>query len=454
MNGIQETMDTDIGEQVRVTAAEVVVSQGPNKGTRKILRKNVSVIGSGPNCDMVLSDPTVSQHHLEINLEDDEIIVIDLDSKNGTFAGGVRIYRASVNQKLTLTLGKTTISIAPQKSCCQKKTENIRTFGNLQTKDASLTGIFDQLIELAKHDTTIMLEGATGTGKSELAKAIHEASPRHQGPFVTVDCGSLPATLAERELFGNVKGAYTDAKEDRSGLFQQAHGGTLFIDEIGELPLSVQPVLLRAIENREVKRLGSHSNEKVDIRIICATNRSLRKEVNTGNFRSDLYYRTSVAHFNIPSLKKRPADIPMLAKHFLLKTSGRLGIALNEHDADNMLKPIIDKLISYHWPGNGRELAHRMERLLVRGTPANSTSDWSLDLSMAADSLGDLGGICNNFIETGKTFRESKQSIVEKFEIDYVRRLLAACNHNISEAARRCGMDRRNFQKLVRKYKI
>jgi two-component system, NtrC family, response regulator AtoC len=235
-----------------------------------------------------------------------------------------------------------------------------RRFGDIVAAAPEMVRVMEKARKVAKHPTTILLEGATGTGKELMARLIHSESTRSQGAFVAVNCGAVPDNLLESEFFGHVKGAFTGADRDRDGLFEAADGGTLFLDEVGEIPDFLQVKLLRVLQEGEVRRVGESASRRTDTRIVAATNRDLEAEVAAGRFREDLYYRIAVVTLRIPSLKERPEDLPLLVRHFLKRHAERLGIEVTGVD------PLAMRVLAAHeWPGNVRELENVLERAMV-----------------------------------------------------------------------------------------
>jgi DNA-binding NtrC family response regulator len=260
---------------------------------------------------------------------------------------------------------------------------------------AALRGLLDQVTRVARSDTTVLINGETGTGKELIARAVHEASPRRDRPLVKLNCAAISAGLVESELFGHVKGAFTGATDKNIGRFQLADGGTLFLDEIGELPLETQVKLLRVLQEREFEPVGSAKTQRVDVRVIAATNRRLEDEVARGRFRSDLYYRLNVFPLEVPPLRDRREDIPELAAHFAEKFSRRVGRA-----APRLSPQALGQLAAHDWPGNIRELQNTIERALIGSTGDEITIDWPLavprrapvDFAASVGAAGAHGG--------------------------------------------------------------
>jgi len=302
--------------------------------------------------------------------------------------------------------------------------------------------ILDLLPKVAGCDSNALLLGETGTGKEVVARAIHYCSSRAAGPWVAVDCGAIPSQLIESELFGHVQGAFTNAHQSRTGLVQEAEGGTLLLDEIDALPLTAQAKLLRFIQEKEYRRVGSNRVVHADVRIIAASNRSLLGLVDQGRFRRDLLFRLNVIEIQLPALRERPEDIPLLACHFaklIPERSGRAPLKISE--------AALAQLASHSWPGNVRELRHTIERAVWM---AGSGSDRIEHFDLLNGSMSGAATPCPG---TG-TFCAEKSRVVEAFERNYINRVLAACAGNITQAARLAGKNRRAFFALLQKHKI
>jgi DNA-binding NtrC family response regulator len=297
---------------------------------------------------------------------------------------------------------------------------------------------------------TVLVTGESGTGKELVARALHARSPRKANPFVALNCGALTETLLESELFGHVKGSFTGAQRDQKGLFDAADGGTIFLDEIGDIPPATQVRLLRVLQEGEFKRVGSADSVHVDVRVIAATHRDLPKLVKGGKFREDLFYRLNVINVQLPPLRDRVEDVPLLAHHFMRRYSERLGKKVKTVSQD-----AIDLLCGYRWPGNVRELENAIERALVlcRGDAIGATdlppaiTGRSAPLVREAPAGGDEAAWLT------QSYAVAKEQALRRFEKGYVDALMKACDSNISAAARKAGMDRSNFKRVLRKYR-
>jgi two-component system, NtrC family, response regulator GlrR len=301
---------------------------------------------------------------------------------------------------------------------------------NVVARSSKMQVLLQQVAQVADTDATICLSGETGTGKEVIARVIHCNSRRARGPFLAVNCAAIPDTLFESELFGYVKGAFTGALGSKRGLFQSANGGTLFLDEISEIPLALQVKLLRALQEREVREVGSEHPTKVDVRIMTATNQDLAQAVRTGAFREDLYYRIQVVPLNVPPLRERRDDIPLLAQHFLKQSAQRM-----KKDIRGILPDAMQKLMLYPWPGNVRELENLIEKAVIMATQDMITSDLIPSLTQSGQGRP-------------KPLTEAK----EEFERGYLKEIVQLTGGNISRAAQIAGRYRADFYKLLRKY--
>jgi two-component system response regulator AtoC len=304
----------------------------------------------------------------------------------------------------------------------QQSIQERYSFANMIGRSPAMQEIFATIAKVAEYKTTVLITGESGTGKELIARAIHYHSPRARNPLVTVNCGAIPESLLESELFGHCKGAFTDAIRDTRGLFEEAHGGSIFLDEIGELPRALQVKLLRVLQEEEIKRLGDTHSTKIDARVLTATTKDLANEVKTGRFRDDLYYRINVLQVTVPPLRERAGDIGLLIRHFVEKTGERLGLAVDE-----VSPAALRALQRYSWPGNVRELENVIERALVM------TGGRGIGLEDLPPPLQSQGQACPRVAE------DEMLSITEatrRLEKEFIRRALDKTGGNRTRAAR------------------
>jgi DNA-binding NtrC family response regulator len=303
--------------------------------------------------------------------------------------------------------------------------------------------LFGLVESVAPTDATVLLLGESGTGKEMLARAIHERSARAGGPFVPINCSALTDTLLESELFGHVRGAFTGASTSRIGVFEEASRGTLFLDEIGDISAAMQVRLLRALQEGEIKPVGSTEIRKVDVRVVAATNRDLEAAARAGNFRQDLYYRLNVVPLELPPLRQRPEDIPLLVHHFLLRYAAKFGKPVSR-----LAPEALEALQSYQWPGNVRELENVVQRAVVLAS-GDVVTPALLPTSVRQDRAG-----AEPVRRFDLPFAQAKQAAVEEFERQYLEEALRRSGGRIAEAARLSGLDKSNFRRLVRRHHL
>ena len=422
------------------------VVAGPDQGKEHALEDGTTSVGTHADNDLVLTDATVSRYHLELRVRRDGIEIRDLDTTNGTKHGGARIGNVVVSGPARLRLGKDTeLDIEPVDSDVVLGDWQSDRFGDVLGTTPPMRRLFALLAKAASTEATILLQGETGTGKEAIAEAVHHTSPRAKGPFVVVDCGSIPHELIASELFGHAKGSFTGAGADKQGLIEAANRGTLFLDEIGELALDLQPQLLRVLDRRQVRRVGETHAVDVDIRVIAATHRDLRAMVRAGQFREDLYYRLAVVATQVPPLRERKADIPTLATWFA-ERMGRGSFAQSP--------ALLDLLERHDWPGNVRELRNVVERALSLGDAAlvelGDRGARPAEPSEAPEPRPAPPVAASDVLDL--PFKEAKAALVESFERDYLTALLARHRGNISRAASEAGIDRNYIHRLVKKY--
>jgi len=421
------------------------VASGPDQGKEHMLDEGTTMVGTHADNDLVLSDATVSRYHLEIRVRRDGIEVRDLDTTNGTKHGGTKIGQVVLTGAARLRLGKhTEVDVEPIDTSIELGDWASDRFGDVLGATAPMKRLFALLGKAAPTEATILLHGETGTGKEAIAEAVHHTSRRAKGPFVVVDCGSIPHELIASELFGHAKGSFTGAAGDKQGLIEAANHGTLFLDEIGELALDLQPQLLRVLDRRQVRRVGETQSVDVDIRVIAATHRDLRAMVKSGQFREDLYYRLAVVATSVPPLRDRKEDIPVLATWFAEKM-GRGSFVQSP--------ALLEQLQHHDWPGNVRELRNVVERALSLGDAALADLGDGASRPTTADGAP-VAKRASDPSVLDMPFKEAKAQLVESFERDYLTALLARHHGNISRAASEAGIDRNYIHRLVKKYNL
>jgi transcriptional regulator with GAF, ATPase, and Fis domain len=406
-----------------------------------VLDGDVLRIGSHPSNDIVLADPRVSRFHCRLARGREAWRIVDTDSTNGTAVDGVRVRDAELRMpSCTIELGGSAVTVRELASAERVTIVNQPCVGALYGKSLAMQKLFTVLERVAKSEANVLVEGESGTGKELVATEVARRGPRADKPFVVVDCGAISPSLIESELFGHARGAFTGADRERAGVFEAASGGTVFLDEIGEMPLEMQPKLLRVIESREVRRVGETKARKVDVRLIAATNRRLEREVNRGRFREDLYFRLSVVTLRIPPLRDRPEDVPLLVNVFLE--------ALDALDKQRLFTPeVLGELSAREWPGNVRELRNYVERAVVLEDTGAPSGDEGIDEEPASVAPGSIAPV-----NLDVPFRAAKDRAIGEFERRYLAALVAWSGGNLSRAARRARMDRMNLHRLVQLY--
>ena len=394
-------------------------------------------LGSDPGNTLVVGEPTVSRFHCEVRIEAQRVLVRDLGSTNGTFIDGVRVREGYLKSGSRLRLGNTDVRFELEGKRHFIPVSEDPAFGELVGNSAVMRQLFMVLEKASRTDTTVILDGETGTGKTKAAAALHEKSARAGKPFLVVDCGALPPTLLEAELFGHEKGAFTGAVARRMGVFEEAEGGTVLHEEVGEMPLELQPRLLRVLEEKQIKRLGQNKSTPIDVRILAATHRDLRADVNAGKFRADLYFRLAVVRVTVPPLRERLADLPLIA-HALL---GELGATPGSHPA-LFEETFLSSLSRADWPGNARELRNHLERCML--------FEEQVPLGEATSSASSVRNAQQSW--AGVSLASARQRVIEQFERAYLEQLLERYDGKVSQAAKEADVDRVYLYRLLRKY--
>lgn len=425
------------GLKLRSRKIRIEIVAGPQAGQRVDLAGPEVRVGSARGCDLLLLDGAVSRHHLTLKVERGSVRVVDAGSRNGTVLDGVNVRDAYARASSTISIGNTTLRVLLLHDVVMVPLSSRESFGGLLGASPAMRVVFTMLERAAAVDDTVLIEGETGTGKELAAEALHEESDRSGGPFVVFDCSAVAPTLVESELFGHVRGAFSGAISDRKGAVEAADGGTLFLDEIGELPLDLQPKLLRALERFEVRRVGSNSPVRVDVRVVAATHRNLTEEVARKTFREDLYYRLAVMRVALPPLRERPEDIPLLVEALCRERLER------GRPVSPVAERVIRGMMSQAWPGNVRELRNAVIRAvsLGEGTHAPGTPPVN-------------GPLVTGKIDLAVPLKESRDRLCDAFEEAYLRQALVETGGNISHAARLAGVNRKFIQRAVRRFEL
>jgi two-component system, NtrC family, response regulator HydG len=424
-------------------SVELVVVGGPSAGQQASLdQANAKVlVGTSALCELRLADPTVSRRHASIELTDVGPLVTDLGSTNGTFLGDARIVAAYLVPGAVLRVGSALIE-ARAGGADANKPRHATSLGRMASSSPRMINVLTLCRKFAPTNVPIVIEGETGTGKELLAESIHEASGRAAGPFVVLDCRTTPRELVEAYLFGEVRpdGAV------RPGIFESASGGTLLVDEPGDLAVEVQGKLLRALDKGIVQRLGATEAVKVDVRVVVATANDLDKLVDEGKLRDDLYHRLAGARIELPPVRRRREDIPLLAAEFWTELGGK-GLLPDE---------FLERFDGYDWPGNVREIERSIARFLALGDSVSLLVSRShrhaarpeLPGAAVAEDAGDTGGELAQVLAANLGYSEARERVLELFERAYLERALAESGGNVAAAAAKSGIARRHFQRL------
>ncbi|HEX5101910.1 MAG TPA: sigma 54-interacting transcriptional regulator [Polyangiaceae bacterium] len=420
---------------VSVKTLSVTVIGGPDRGLVRETEQELLTVGTAAGNDLRLTDDTVSRFHLELVRGALGIELRDLKSSNGTWFGPARIERGIVPTGAELELGRSRLRIAEGKEGTVELHAEAE-LDDIKGESGAMRRLMSQVTTAARAAVPVLVIGESGTGKELVARALHEHGERASGPFVTFDCSATVPSLIASELFGHEKGAFTGADHRHLGAFERAHGGTLFLDEIGELPAALQPQLLGALERKRIRRVGGQVEIPVDVRVVSATNRDLRSEVNAGTFRLDLYYRIAVVLLKVPALRDRIDDLPVLIAHFLRECghSGSVETFLSANE--------LETLSAYRWPGNVRELRNWVEATLAMGE-SPELREHDPPKTDAAEVAGGLYGM---------SYKDARRTVLDAFEARFLKQLLELTAGNVAAAARRAQMDRTYLIKLLQRH--
>jgi len=442
---------TDRGEteanasaEARTTGAipRLTAVSGPGAGRALAMTSTLATVGRHPTNDLVVSDPRVSGVHLELRRAGDRVHVRDAGSTNGTWMGPHRVSDVELASGGELTVGGTLLRLDLDEGAIRAPLCSAESFGSLVGRSPAMRELFTTLERVAPKNLTLLVQGETGTGKEEVARAVHARSRRADKPFVVIDAAALPETLAESLLFGHEKGAFTGAERRALGLFEAAHGGTVFLDEIGELPPGSQAKFLRVLEQREVTRVGGHEPVSVDVRVIAATHRDLRHEIEAGRFREDLFFRLAQLRVTLVPLRDRPEDIPVLCQKLLSALA-------DEGEAPLEVEPAaLTHLQAQPWPGNVRELRNVLAR-----AAALSSSKMIRRADVAGEGFGFRGTREERAVlDLSGSFATSKERAVTRFESAYLAALMKRCSGNLSLASREADLARHHLRDLLKKH--
>ena len=422
---------------IPLRALRVEVVEGPDAGTTYMARAETVTIGTADGNDVVLTDDTVSRFHLELARGRTGVRVLDCGSTNRTVVNGVTIRTGEIPAGATLQLGRTRLIVTDG----EKVTLEIHTgesLAGMRGRSPVMRRLMASMQRAAQSGVSVLVVGESGTGKELVARGLHDLGPRAARPFLAVDCAAMSPALVASELFGHERGAFTGADQQHIGAFERADGGTLFLDEIGELPAALQANLLGALERRRFRRLGGRAEISIDVRVVSATNRDLRAEVNCGAFRLDLYYRLAVVTLTLAPLRERAEDLELLVEHFLRDAgfAGRM--------TELFPRATLDALRQHHWPGNVRELRNLIEATVAMGE-APALDPKQVGVMEPGDPFAPLLAL---------DYKAARQQILSQFELRYCASLLERARGNVSRAAREGQMDRSHLLELLQRHHL
>jgi DNA-binding NtrC family response regulator len=430
------TPDPRRGMPIRTLCVQVL--EGPDAGLVYRAREDKLTIGTAEGNDVVLADDSVSRYHVELSRGRTGVRIADCGSTNGTLIHGVHVVIGEAPAGTVLQLGRTRLKISDGDEVTVDVSDR-DTLGGLRGRSPAMRRLMSAIERGARSEVSVLVIGESGTGKELVARALHDLGPRAGKPFVSVDCGALAPSLVASELFGHERGAFTGADQQYAGAFERATGGTLFLDEIGELPLALQASLLGALERRRIRRLGGKDELPIDVRVVSATNRDVRGDVNSGAFRLDLYYRLAVVTMPLPPLRERTEDIELLVEHFLREYGHEGAIA-------ELISPAtMRSLATHHWPGNVRELRNLIEATLAMGeAPVLEPAD----PNAASDPSDPIAALL------ALPYRHAREQLLAQFEARYLPALLARADGNVSRAARTAQMNRSHLLELLQRHHL
>ncbi len=452
------------GTSLTLRRTRLVRTDADGNTAEFIFDQPIVKLGSMDDNDVVLDDDQASRYHARIYQEGDDFLIEDLKSTNGTWVNRVRVRDAWLRSGAVIRVGNTQLRFSVQAERVEVQPSQHESLGGIVGRTEAVRRLMGVVDRIAPTGATVVLEGETGTGKEVVARTIHQLSKRAAGPFIVFDCGAVQQNLIESELFGHEKGSFTGALASRQGLFEMANGGTIFLDEIGELALELQPKLLRALEQREVRRVGGNRPIRIDVRVIAATNRDLAEEVKADRFREDLFYRLGVVRLKLPALRERQDDIVLLAQHML--RTGSFNKTAEGQRVKGISYEAREALRGYAWPGNVRELLNVVERACsfaegdlvgIDDLPDHISGATQVRVRRSEAHLTEAARATPSAtaampVLTDLSFKNAKEQWLGAFEKEYLAKLLARHSGNLSQAAREADVDRKHFRRLARKY--
>ena len=433
------------------------VVEGSDRGTQVKLSGVRLTIGTASGSELVLSDQTVSRRHCEILVRNEQYLLRDLGSTNGTLLNGTPVVEAYLTPGSVIQVGATQVLFEPTKKWERVAEPASDRFGEMFGASRPMREVFGLLARIASTDLSCLIMGETGTGKELAARALHSQSSRADKAFVVVDCGAMSATLTESELFGHEKGAFTGADRMRPGAFELADGGTIFLDEVGELPIHLQPKLLRALERREVKRLGASRSVDVDVRVVAATHRNLGSMIESKDFREDVYYRLAEVVITLPPLRERREDIALIAERMLrtLTPAGRPPLSLSTE--------AINELKGRPWLGNVRELRNTIKRAaaLVQGSSIDTQSLGARQIR-GSTQTGTMPALTGSYdigdapppLHEGLPIKEARELWVAHMEKAYLKQVIQRFSGDLGAASEHAGVHRKSLERLLRQHQL
>ena len=427
---------------VAVRGLAVEVLEGPDASVAATSHQQRLSIGSAETNDLRLADPTVSRFHCELRATSSGIVVRDLGSTNGTWAGAVRIVEGVLAPGAVLTVGRTRVRVGSDRDRSVPVSLSTELAG-LVGRSIAMRRLMSQIEQLGPSETSVLVVGESGTGKEVVARSLHALSARASKPLLMLDCAAVAPALVTSEIFGHEKGAFTGAERTREGVLERAHGGTVLLDELGELPLTAQAPLLGALERKYFRRVGGAKDVAFDARVIAATHSDLRADVNEGRFRANLYFRLAVVTLEIPPLRARLDDLPILVEHFCRS------LGAPERAAELLTEDTLETLRRHRWPGNVRELRNWVEARLATDASIAMRSLSQPPPAPSAPTRSEAIDLIDSVIEAD--WKSARARVLGELERRYLSHLMARAEGNVAQASRIAKLDRTHLTDMLRR---